>query len=969
MDPLNDFANRALPPGQVPIYDGRYVYNCDSFNPNFDISDEKSSSLYANPDLIDMMERQRNKAFIPNGEKIVLERANPFLLIPKYVQNAEAKAFRKIFDFKGTTVTLNPVRNHVNEVIQSVLLLPKPPNNFLLAIPLAVSQLWLDFVYLISKFYRQITLLQLSMSEVRYLIAMSYDPQVEWKKELETILHFESARGVTRIFKAVPTSFINWFTMLNNIHIAKQAELFTLIIAQKEAFDRKGIFTGLPSYDIKRVTKFLQGKSLQPKAVKSKTFKFSSKFEEDFARGLHLYGEPENFTGVPLHRTIDVQNDMSMEYKPGQRVQKGGVHWKQRRNLMSDVEFLTASLNVDERAVVCYFGASPFDYGTILTEMFSNVNFILCDQRDVWKTEVREESRKPNSRTSLKVGEYDDKMIAEVFDGIKALKNVKKVLFISDMTSTSADRNGYIENETIAHHDMQHQDKVLQKVAEKCEEAGLTLMASLKFRLPFIVELGGSDYDYNGGILKTTVWSRPKSTELRLWWKPEDGRRTYNKKRIEEIMMYHNVVLKEASFGQPSISGYCECHDCHVEIAILTEYVTKFKAKVGIPIPTLVNGHVMQFASPSVFGITLAGHADKDRLRAKGFSIDTTKFNPPKENVRSNVTFEFKAEFVKMIKSSPNFKNTSDEVLSDIATTTLLYNVFQSGDVSFEPNEDITLELSGIEMPASLITSLSALNAKFNTKLSSELFKVPTNGDVDLVAGLLKSDSKGFYNISTKSDKPVATVGFHKNIFKRFLYRNERKYDTPISTLKGERAVLARVYSILKRLGPFWHEHLAYSLDAFFESRPELPGYYNGGSILSAYQDSDGNYSTTFGAIMPDLEMKFTELKSLSFASDLIQDRIVTVFAPPVRAIWTLFLSKVEKLLVTYSEGDKAVIVIIPEKYVTQISEKLSSFESKEQGRPFVGKFWDNMKEKEVTPKNTHLIKVFKTFNSTFILK
>src|SRR5690606_20160985 len=94
-------------------------------------------------------------------------------------------------------------------------------------------------------------------------------------------------------------------------------------------------------------------------------------------------------------------------------------------------------------------------------------------------------------------GEMDTKPILT-----KALKNAQKFFFISDIRSTSADIVGYAEKELNVHQDMKMQAHYGETLAAAVESKGVQFVASYKFRLPFILEIGGSNYEYGAGTLR-----------------------------------------------------------------------------------------------------------------------------------------------------------------------------------------------------------------------------------------------------------------------------------------------------------------------------------------------------------------------------------------------------------------------------------------------------------------------------------
>ena len=984
MDPLISFATRNSNTFPVLTYDGRYVYERDSFTPTFDLSTSVNQNVYAAPELLTMLEEEKSSFFVPERDNIVFERSNPFIKVKGYVNNAEMKAFELLFNFKGTKIVLNPIRRHLKQVITDGLLVETPYNNLLLALPMAVNNVWMQLVYLMTKIYKRVTLLQLAMSDVRYLIAMEYTGIPNgWHAELKNVASFESSSELSQIFSVVPSCFSAWYTFMNNIHIAKVVETLLLTKAQKDAKDGGGIYTSMPSYDFKKVINLLTGQPLIQDAIKSKSFKFMKEVDEEFVRGLHLYGEPVNFSGKPVHTTIDLETDIGMSYTKGYKVAKGGIHWGQRKLLLSEIDFFTHHLEPNEYAVVYYIGAAPFEHGTILLEMFPTLTFVLCDPRDVWSAKIKEEARKSNPKIIIEcewiTAKHIDQIIQTLSSNdpsddpkIKAMRKVSKIFFVSDIRSTSTTEVGTVDNELQVHSDMLLQQKLVQTFGNAMTSVGKEFVASLKFRLPFINEIGGIDYPYIGGILKTQPWSRTKSTELRLWWRPTDEMKTYNKKKIEDVMMYHNSVLRDGTFGTTNVLGYCECHDCHYEVSIIKSYIDKFATSHDLALKEMILGYVSLF--DETLQMSLAEHADRDRKKVSGFIVQknlvtkSLRYNPLVENIRSNHAFEHRAECVRIMKAAPEFENIADEVLNQIFSTSLLSGYYETGKYVGEIIPDIVLELCNVTMSDTTKSKLKAQIGIAESKRSSSLNELSSQATIEVYSSNLGSNNRGYYKISTRDDKPVSTIGFHKDVIRRFLQGNEKKYDMSLSELRREKVIMSKMYSFLKRIGPAWHDHLAYSLDEFWDTHPDLPGFYNGGCILNTKRETELTFSDNYGTLIPELELGLSEnVNILQLKSLIIDARVVTIFAPPIRHLWILFLNKANDILHKYSNDDKVVVIIMPSKYVGMIPEALSVFEHEPSRSQYSSKAFNTMKSKTVD-LNDHIVRVFRTSASEFSL-
>jgi hypothetical protein len=995
MDPYIEFARRGSEVFPVLAYDPRFVYHTDSYRPSFLLSTEFNPKVYAAPELLAMLEEEKSSYFVPDtkrvdnktgatvDEKIVFERANPFIKIPSIVAGAEKLALQRLFNFVGTKVVVYPQRRHIKQVLDECILVQAPPNNLLIGLPNATNNLWMHFVYLLTKLYGSVTLLQLAMSDVRHVIAMGFRGiPPGWEEEMRKVSTFQDSKELTSIFKAVPTCFSNWFTFMNNIHLSKVIEIHILNAAQKSALDADGIYTSMPSYDIKRVIALITGQPVIQEGVRSSSFKFLDNLDEEFVRGLHLYGEPENMTGIPLHTTIDIQKDLTVPYAKSRKVNKGGIHWGQRKLCNEEVNFFTRNLAKNETAVAIYIGAAPFDHGPILLDFFPNLKLVLIDPSDTWNEKVRQESRKQNPRIHIEnawaTEDFAKQMLTDT--PVKGAKNYyaliqksDKVFFLSDIRSVSPFEVGHVDNEVKVDEDMRLQSNIAQWFATLVQQAGKKFMASFKFRLPYIEEIGGADYAYLGGSLHTQTWSRDKSTELRLWWSPEDPPQTYNKKRIEDIMMYHNTVLREASFGAPGMPGYCECHDCHYELDILKTYINTHLNVTDLKMEDILAQHVKIY--DGVFGMTLTEHADRSRMKAKVFRLqkigrsEVLRYNPLRETIISDYMFERRNFCVKTMKAVPKFKEVSEESLQKVFSTSLLCEYYGHGKYFGLIDSDICEEITGIKPSQALVESLHVSGKQAEKKLDETLKALPVGATAEVFASKLDSAAE-FYKVTTRSeDRGVSTMSFHKSLVRRFLMGIERKYDMSLSELRREPRVMAKVYCLLKRLGPAWNDHLAYSLDEFYDAHPELEGSLQvGGCLLSARQHSEQDFSSIFAVLVLDLELGFgTNVSILQLKHLVVPERVITIFAPPVRCIWLQYFNKSLDILNKYSKEDKAVVMIIPSKYIQNIPAELQAFEHRESRFEGSLQVHDTMKNKAVDLRDMAVL-VFRTKDSSFTM-
>lgn len=1005
MDPFREFARRGSETFPLVLYDPKYLYQTDTYNPEFSLSTDGNQKVYASSELLLMLEETRSAYFISTskidsgndgvsrGESIVYERANPFVKVHRYVQDAENKAFELLFRFKGSKIKLRHTRREMKHAIDECLLIDSPPNNLLIAVPNAVNEVWMHFVYLLSKIYARVTLLQFMMSDIRYIVAMDFKSiPIGWTEKLKEISLFQDSRELTSLFKTVPSCFYNWYTFMNNVHLAQVIENHILNAAQKAAYDAEGVYTHMPSYAISRVANYLNGKPLVHQAIRSKETKLLKEPDEEFVRGLHLYGIPDNFAGRQLHEVLDLDKDAHIKYGRGQKTSKGGTHWGQRKLLNGEIDFFTHFTNSKDKVVVFYMGASPFDHGPILLNMFPNFTFILCDPNDRWNQDIRVAAASQNPRVFLECVFVDEIFVRDMFEKRKsdisditnskgepskyqkALEKCDTILFISDIRSTSTMEVGQVDNELNVDNDMRLQEAIAKWFSEVATTEGKKFAASVKFRLPFIMEIGGQNYEYLGGILKTQTWSRSKSTELRLWWTAKDGSATYDKVKLEDVMMYHNSVIRDASFGALDVSGYCECHDCHYELAILKRYVEKYKSSNGSDTNSIVSGYLELYNK--ALGLTLAAHAQRDRERPNFFTTHRVdlktgklRYNPLVETINSDFMFKLRAAFVSTLKAGVEFVGVSDEKLIEAFGMSALCEYMLTGQYRGSINADVVLEFTGVKISDETIVKYQALTQKYNSDNLEELRELDPKATIGVKCYKIASDSDYVKITTASSDRPVSTMAFHKKLLRRFLMGQERKYEMSMYEIKRKEVVLAKAYSFFKRLAPMYHEHLSYSLDDLFDSHPELDDCFHvGGCLLSARRlDENGSlFSDSYGAFIPDLEFGFSNNKSiLQLTSLIVNEKVIVIFAPPVECIWKAFAEISMTFLKKYNNDDKAIVMIIPSKYLSLLTPELLEFEHKESRYVGVLNVFDTMKDKEVKLHDQNIV-VLRTRSSNF---
>ena len=143
---------------------------------------------------------------------------------------------------------------------------------------------------------------------------------------------------------------------------------------------------------------------------------------------------------------------------------------------------------------------------------------------------------------------------------------------------------GDLEDERGVISDNELQAKYLPDLATAASKltglpASEAFAACLKFRLPFTYRT--DEYEYIDGIIRTQPWTKFGSAETRLWVIPKNDeersetpvvieRKTYSRLAYEQVMAFHNVKLRSASYNNLYSRDFGDshdsCHDCNLEL-------------------------------------------------------------------------------------------------------------------------------------------------------------------------------------------------------------------------------------------------------------------------------------------------------------------------------------------------------------------------------------------------------------------
>lgn len=248
------------------------------------------------------------------------------------------------------------------------------------------------------------------------------------------------------------------------------------------------------------------------------------------------------------------------------------LHLGQRKLLMSEIQFLTYCVKhqVMENAEVniIYVGAAPGFHITWLIQLFApnfkdcQFTIYLYDPSPI-KTQCRESNVKLYKRQKL----FDN-------DEATKYKNMKNLLFISDIRSGNNDQKDKFENGV-------DKDNKLQRRWIRILNPVYSL---LKFRIPY----NQQKYDHVTGKIWLQAWAPKTSTESRLLVKGVPPKKTYLLSEYEDRFRYHNVVnrtwVKYRSLDQEELScvGMDRCYDCVREQSIWLDYLSVTKTEKSV---------------------------------------------------------------------------------------------------------------------------------------------------------------------------------------------------------------------------------------------------------------------------------------------------------------------------------------------------------------------------------------------------
>jgi hypothetical protein len=267
------------------------------------------------------------------------------------------------------------------------------------------------------------------------------------------------------------------------------------------------------------------------------------------------------------------------QYTSRKGTRKTAIKWGQLKLFTTELQFLNKYWNPETHPnpICVYVGAATGNHIYMLAKMFPQFQFHLYDGR--------------NFDPRLE-GQENIKIFVKLFTDteVDLYKNRDDVFFISDIRSLTYNTSEFEteetqrKNEEIAINDMKLQMDWVTKIQP--------VKAHIKFRLPYCYDWCENAYfDYLDGEVYKQAFAPHTSTECRLVPDLTAPNRKWDYKVYEEMMFYHNNVVREhVKFANPlnninePISeelGLLQDFDSVVFVYTIKEYFEKFGQDVS----------------------------------------------------------------------------------------------------------------------------------------------------------------------------------------------------------------------------------------------------------------------------------------------------------------------------------------------------------------------------------------------------
>lgn len=1031
MDPIIKYAQRGSLSSKGLLYDNSFWFVNPHVEETLQPSREPAEVLYANAELVKYFNTLQREYVRPTDntsvQNLIYERAHPLGSIPRIFKegdNVDLRYLRILFGFSPTE-TVHSNGDFLKTVLEK-LNVDEIPNILVISVNQLTNNIDCHALYLLALHYEKVTLLQPAISVYRYCICVNRTTTRYVKREnIAALVAQGNLFSLTGLFNDIPSAFISWLLMLNNIYIGYNSELLIHLIESKEAYDRNfGYYPGA-SYDRQKVIRLLKGENPLHDVIQPNDIERTDDVEKINQRfGMHLWNETEIPIMEHLHTTINMETDPRVAYVPKLKGPRSGDHWGQRKLLLTEIDFFIEHMKHNEPTLVFYVGAAPFDHGVLLARWFPNAVFWLIDPRPAWNPKLMplfQEGRMMSSTTlfneeyvdvlrRIKNGEAIPEGFAQPRQFLLRNLNMDRVLFISDIRSDVIEMY-HEQRERTIEGDMAIQLNGLNSFKALLNPtAQRNFVASLKFRLSFD-RSKPQDYMYLPGILRVQPWEPLRSTELRLWTKGGETTTRYDKLAVEEIMSYHNNIVRAARFGNTRIEGYDECHDCHFEVDILSRFVTKFRRPLELyrntPIDVLVAGFSkeinVQLKKDSETDVpTLSSHSVFTQNKRDVIHKDPKRFNVKFELIRSRLMKDIRKEFMKACRAIPEFPKTDDSTLQTIFKEMYYYvtaidrtrEIEVVSDVRFSdpqivrwigPHLDSTFAVPVKEALRDILHDsglgtfpliecqkvVENTNSKITKTYEIINRELANNAALPTITYKTKKDGKVSFHAGTSNTSSVV-----KELLPKFLGLGggERLSGKTPTQLLNSAVFQERAFCILLRYKSIWLRTMSQLPVSLIDANPVLSDSINtvycGNTIFSAMVDKNGTINESVASLYSDIDLYFTNRVN-PFLTPQYDARQIVVFPPNITPLITAYVKVLLKMMLEASMRNLAIIFIIPPdgSYVRLIRESPNAQEGRLMEYDFNGIVYDYRIGEDTKLGTPRKIYVIKSIESTFELQ
>ena len=240
------------------------------------------------------------------------------------------------------------------------------------------------------------------------------------------------------------------------------------------------------------------------------------------------------------------------QYRPFRA--KSGVHWGQRKLLMTELLFLHYFYRREDNPIFVYAGAAPGNHVEVIRQLYPNLEIHLYDPRPF---QIKE---------SEKVHIHNE-YFTDITGTYWATKS--KVLFLSDIRITGVGQRMAQGRDNPEETEREVEFNMLQQ--QRWVEIIRPLSSLLKFRLPYILDPSKQvNFEYLDGRVMLQPWAPLSSTETRLI--PTGGFTSWDANKYESQMFYHNTVSRKSRQMDPIPGSHFDgLYDSTAEYFILAK--------------------------------------------------------------------------------------------------------------------------------------------------------------------------------------------------------------------------------------------------------------------------------------------------------------------------------------------------------------------------------------------------------------